>query len=301
MSRSYFTPQAGRAHKAGASEGEVPWGVSSTNAQFRAYEPAEMRNSRSDPAQVKPCLDPAQSIVGAPRRSGLAAKSSAGSGKRGMSDAGSAKTVRSSDQGQQPVQAHGSGGRPSWSNVHQQPIPHRNFVATTSNQEREASALEARQRHFPYRDEFAPRSKRLLYEMALERCSRDSVKSASSMADDLSCFTLPSTAAGSVAASGARSASTPSLARVPTGDSQRLSCNIAKRRRELWLKAPNQCEWDAAWLRNVHANEGPCGLVGANYSGRYHEDTLQRQGERIISVNALLPDGRVDTEARGKS
>merc|ERR1719401_440074 len=118
--------------------------------------------------------------------------------------------------------------------------------------------------------------------MALNRCSRESVKSASSIADDLSCFTLASTAASG------RSASTPSLARVPTGDSQRLTCTLAQRRKELELRAPNQCARDMSWLRKVSSEEGPAGINTANYSGGYHEDTLQKSGVRILNMNTIL-------------
>lgn len=259
---------------------DEPWGVTSSSAQFRAFEPAEMRNCRSGPSHVKTCLQP----VGPPPRRGVAPS-------RVGSEA-SAKTYKSGESANRSLQATGGAGKPVWSMTHQNPMPQKHFVATTANQENEANALAERQRHFPYRDEFAPRSKRLLYEMALQRCSRDDCNSASSMADDLSCFTLASTAASG------RSASTPSLAsRVPTADSQRLTCTVAKRRKELELRAPNQCAHDAAWLRKISEEEGPAGLNTANYSANYHASTLQKSGERILSMTALM-DGRVDHEMR---
>jgi len=257
----------------------------------RAFEPAEMKNCRSGPSHLKPCLEP----VGAVRRNGVpsVAPSRAGSGNRGDTDVASAKTVRSGESGKRSSgwKDFGPKPKPAWALTHQNPMPNKPFVAMTDNQEREANALQERARHFPYRDEFAPRSKRLLYEMALQRCSRDSVKSASSIADDMSCFTLPSTAAGS-AASG-RSSSTPSLGRPPTGDSQRLTVSIAKRRKELETRAPQQNIRDMNWLRQIQEEEGPVGVATANFPGHFHEDTLQRMGERIICVNKIL-DGKQD-------
>lgn len=170
-------------------------------------------------------------------------------------------------------------------------------MGASRNQEHEAAAQAARNTAFPYRDEFAPRSKRLLYEMALQQCSRDSVKSASTVGDDMSAFTLASTSAGS-GASG-RSASTGSLARPPTGDSQRVVGGVARRRKAAQLKAPLQWEPDLAWIQEKYENEGPAGLASGNFSGHFHAPTNKGHGDRMNAVVNLLV-GRVEAgnEAR---
>mmetsp|Transcript_13245 Transcript_13245/g.14390 ORF Transcript_13245/g.14390 Transcript_13245/m.14390 type:complete len:82 (-) Transcript_13245:2-247(-) len=68
------------------------------------------------------------------------------------------------------------------------PIPERPFGGTSHYTQHQAAAQQARHDYFPYRDEFHPRSKRLLYEMALAADDRKSNISE----DTRSCFTLPS-------------------------------------------------------------------------------------------------------------
>lgn len=306
MSRVFITPQAGRPDKGKGAEDE-PWGTTSAGSAFRAFEPAEMRSCRSGPAHLKPCLQPSGAF--APARSQVSSASRSRSNlMETIPEMASAVTVsRASRTVPEMASAvtvsrasRNSGGQPAWAQVHQRPIPARPWgAATTEYRDSQQLAQEARHdHHFPYRDEFAPRSKRLLYEMALERCSRDDVRSASTDADEVSCFTVPSSYASGK--SGRRSASTPSLAssgRLMTGDSRRIVGGLARRRKEAQLRAPMQWEADMDWVAKKCEEEGPAGLSTANVPGHAHGHTCRKISEKM---NGFLEcfDGKPDNVPR---
>merc|ERR1719183_946737 len=98
--------------------------------------------------------------------------------------------------------------------------------------------------------------------MALERCCRDSVASASTDGENMSCFTLPSTKVSGTT----KASSVPSQrSRLLTGDSARIQGGICKRRKEMNTKSPMQWPADAQWLKDVYEKEGPAGLQSTNY------------------------------------
>lgn len=289
MSRVFFTPQAGRADKGNGAE-EEPWGTTSAGSAFRAFEPAEMKSCRSGPAHLKPCLQPSGAFAPARSQASSASRSRA-SHRENFPEMASAVTISRASRN--------SGLQPAWEKVHQRPIPPRAWgAATTEYRDSQRAAQEARHDHFPYRDEFAPRSKRLLYEMALERCSRDDVRSASTEADEVSCFTIPSSYASGK--SGRRSASTPSLAssgRLLTGDSRRIVGGLARRRKEAQLRAPMLWESDADWVTKKCETEGPAGLTTANVPGHAHGHTCRKISEKMNGFVQCF-DGNPDNVPR---
>jgi len=292
--RVFVAPNAGRVSR-NSPQVDEPWGTTS-NSQFRSFEPSEVKNCRSTPAHVKPCLQ--QSIMSG----GRASTGRLHTWNRHASDypdpAPSAVTDRSggaSGSGSQGSYANRGKEPPSWEQVHRRPIQNRPFNATSTSQDAQLHAQEERHGHFPYRDEFAPRSKRLLYEMAAARCSRDSVKSAST-ADGVSCFTLTSSA---VTGTSRRSASTPSLIqrRVPTADSARIPGGIAKRRLQSQLRAPTQWEPDRQWFQEKWDAEGPSGLATGNFHPSMHDDRNRSYAECMNVVSSIV-GGRRDNEPR---
>lgn len=198
------------------------------------------------------------------------------------------------------------GYTPAFEQVHRRPIMERPFGASSTYQEDQRRAQEARQGYFPYRDEFAPRSKRLLYEMALNACSQDGKRSDGGE-DSVSCFTVTdsmvsSKSGASRARSGvSRASSVPSLPaagpRLPTADSQRVPGGIAKRRKELLLRSPEQWEADRVWVAERWEQDGPAGLATANYIAAMYQPTLQKYGERIHQVHHMM-GGRQETVSR---
>jgi len=157
----------------------------------------------------------------------------------------------------------------------------------------------------PYRDSFAPRSQRWLYELAHARSSRDDARS--SAAGSLSCFTVASSAARSRGghSSATHSASEPNiltlpeLSRLPTADSQKLPGGLARRRKEAQLKAPAQWAPDRAWFHERLQEDGPAGMMSANHVASMCSLSLTKHGERINSVNAIL-NGDQETEPRAR-
>lgn len=284
--RVFLAPQAGRQSK-DAQQQDEPWGTTSSQAHFRAFEPAEMRSSRSAPAQRKTCLEPAQ-----PVRHG----SRAGSqhwrtmGKDAYPDPASVVSDLSA--------LNASAEKPRRP-PHGGSMPRRLFDGRTTYQEHQREAQDARHRYdFPYRDEYQPRSKRLLYEMALAGCSRESVRSVST-ADEASCFTLPSTVASGRSKGSRRSSSAASLppSRPPTGASDRLEVGIARRRKEAQLRAPLQWDADMAWLKDTLEREGPAGLTCANFPAAHCANRINAAAERNARLENIL-DGIRDNPPR---
>lgn len=181
-------------------------------------------------------------------------------------------------------------------------MPSRLFDARTTYQEHQKEAQEARHSHyFPYRDEFVPRSKRLLYEMALAGCSRESVRSVSTD-EEASCFTLPSTVAsgkskGSRLSRRSASAASVPPARPPTGASDRLEVGIARRRKEAQLRAPLQWDADMAWLQDKYEKEGPAGLTTANFPHGHCVNGIRAEATRMAKVEHMM-NGIRDNEPR---
>jgi len=306
--RVYVTPQGGRSVR--QPEEDEPWGTSASRSSFRHFEPAEARSCRSEPVHLKPCLEqhPATgSRAAAPPASndwkqGSAVARSAGLSAISVPTGLSAYTVRSgasSGAGPAPGNAH--------EERHQQPMARRPFCATSAYRRDQESAQEARRSHFPYRDEFVPRSKQLLLELALEKCSRESVKSAST-AGSVSCFTVESSAHGGRRQGGSRAlsavASEPSLAsttsRIRTADSRRIPGGVgslARRRKEADLRAPGQWEPDRQWHAEKWETDGPAGLTAGYYGPSRLASTCRNHSEDMNLVEHMVT-GRVDHAAR---
>lgn len=303
MSKCFISPQCGRSGRTGAVVGDdEPWGTTSSSV-MRRYEPAEMRNCRSGPAQLKPAMQPT-SLAKSGGVTGEAQKwrrhiEHYADPAMTASMAASAVTAPSSASGRGGGHSKSTGhfakkSIPAADLVSMRPIPERAYVGlSTDSMEREKAAAIERQRHFPYRDEFLPRSKRLLYEMALNNCSRDSVQSASSVADTASCFTL----ASSKASRTTRSSSATCLSRLPTADSQRIEEGIAKRRHACQLRAPMQWDADAEWVSRKYQEDGPAGLTCANFMPGILAPNAIKYAERISRVNSMIP-GTSDTLPR---
>eukprot|EP00929_Paragymnodinium_shiwhaense_P058639 TRINITY_DN29375_c0_g1_i1.p1 TRINITY_DN29375_c0_g1~~TRINITY_DN29375_c0_g1_i1.p1 ORF type:complete len:298 (+),score=51.69 TRINITY_DN29375_c0_g1_i1:140-1033(+) len=293
MSRSFVNAQAGRAARAPALPSDAePWGTTS-NSVMRAYEPAEMAAAKGVKAGLRTTLQPS-----------MAAKTCK------MPTGPEFKWRRHHEAHQDPgpagVAAMGKLFVPLSEQVAHKPVRWRPYVGlATLKQEDEAEALKNRQRAFPYRDEFHPRSKRLMYEMALEKCCRDSVASASTYRqdDNASCFTLASTRAGGTQVSKAgsqasrlsRTSSEPS--RLPTGGSQRVVGGVAKRRMQCNLRSPMQSADDAIWFMDKFDKEGPAGLTNANCPAWMAAGSLKAEGDRVQAASALLP-GFAETTSR---
>lgn len=193
--------------------------------------------------------------------------------------------------------------------------------------ELQAQEPQPRQGYFPYRDEFAPRSKRLLYELAMARSVAEDARSAASSgataADSASCFTVKSrsSAHGSAAASGvsrgqasaagsslglAATASAPDLlqapqrgprSRLPTADSARVQGGVARRRKEAFFRCPALSAHDQAWFAEKWQSDGPVGLATAGMPPNLHLPSLRSRQESINMVQHLLP-GSNSHEAR---
>ncbi|CAJ1426664.1 unnamed protein product [Effrenium voratum] len=198
-----------------------------------------------------------------------------------------------------PSQASGRKYIPAAELVQMRPIPERNFSGVSHYKQHQAEAQQARHDYFPYRDEFHPRSKRLLYEMAFNKVDRTESE------DSRSCFTLPSTtvshkskSTGSLASEPARSASS---GRLPTADSLRVGGGkpgaLAMRRRQAFLRSPSQSHVDREWYLQVHEKEGPAALGTANYNPRFYNGSMDMYSQAIAGMSALL-DGEREHEPR---
>jgi len=286
-SRVYFAPQVGRQGRTGVKD-EEEWGKTTSQAEFRSYEPAEMRNCRDGPAHTKTCHETSSMRGTAPKK---AASSYNWSRSQEDFPAKSAYTATV----QSMNKSHSSGdyktakkadNKPAWASVADRPIPHRPFDADSTYKLHQEHAQQARHGHFPYRDEFAPRSKRLLYELAHQRISRDSVASGSTC-DSASAFTMASSR-HSVAQSAARSQSEGSLAASShhSASSSRVPGRIARRRYEMQNKSPALWHADRQWLDEKLEKDGMAGLTFANFASGHHKNTFRQDCERC---NAIAP------------
>eukprot|EP00930_Biecheleria_cincta_P062161 TRINITY_DN47663_c0_g1_i1.p1 TRINITY_DN47663_c0_g1~~TRINITY_DN47663_c0_g1_i1.p1 ORF type:complete len:312 (-),score=49.82 TRINITY_DN47663_c0_g1_i1:40-975(-) len=308
--RVFFTPQAGRSDRSRQVD-EEPWGTTSSQSHFKAYEASEARSARSGPSHLKPCLE-------APSKP----DSRLSTGRRSLhiwerhrehyadpSSASQASAVTASQTSAGSKQ--GAGRRsyiPAADLVAMRPIPERPFVGTSHYDETQAEAQQARHDYFPHRDEFHPRSKRLLYEMALDKVVRGNGSEAGSVASGASrsCFTVASTAASgkSAASSMSRSSSVPGLpssssSRLPTGDSLRVSGgaigSLATRRKEAFYRAPAQWAADREWYNEKFKADGPAGLSTANAPAAEYANSLDKYGQVISKVSAMM-EGVAETK-----
>lgn len=168
-------------------------------------------------------------------------------------------------------------GPPAWATTHLNPIPERPFDAMSSYNHQQIEAHLAREGHFPYRDEFAPRSKRLLYELAMNKASCDSVASGSTAT--ASAYTMSSRR--SAPRSVARSQSEGSVASSHhTADTDRVIGGVAKRRAQLQFRSPALCPRDEDWLREKWEKEGPLGLANSNFKPGYHQRSCKMETEQ---------------------
>lgn len=287
MSRCFISPQAGRYGRNGSVVHEdEPWGTTSSRSQFRAFDPAAAQSSRGTPTQVMELVQNK-----GPAAFSASVRSTRQPWSTTSNDAAESAVTASSKSTLRACRAE----RPEWTKADLRPIPERPFLGNSHYREHEEAAQKARHNYFPYRDEFAPRSKRLLYEMALAKCVEDDDKStvAGSQAGSASCFT----AASKARSKASRSASTPALPAVPgtppppTGDSLRLGdslCAVARRRRDAFLKSPSMSHHDAAWYREMLQKEGPAGLCTLNYPSYCHSGSLAGHAEMVSSSHALF-------------
>lgn len=293
--RCYVTAQAGRPPR--AQSDDEPWGTSSSQSHFKAYEPAEARSVRSGPAFVKTCLEAPVFNRPSGLRPALKGSNRIREDVRDTSAASQASAVTAS-QASQKSAGIGAGGQQAvsaWRDVHKRPIPERPFGVTSSYTEHQAEAQQARHDYFPYRDEFHPRSKRLLYELALQKVTGGGAKSVVSD-DSVSCFTATEThVSKQTSASGASGASGMSkISSVPsffTADSRRVGGvgAVAKRRWEAFYRAPAQSDTDRKWIMERWERDGPCGLISGNYVPSMYGDTLDKYGQRVAGAADLLP------------
>lgn len=283
-SRVYFAPQAGRQGKTGVKD-EEEWGKTTNQAEFRGYEPAEMRNCRDGPLHTKTCHETSSRRGTQPKKASptynwyrsqehFPAMSACTASEQSMSRSYSSGNVKDARKAE----------KPSWATVHERPIPHRPFDAESTYKLHQEHAQQARHAHFPYRDEFAPRSKRLLYELAHQRVSRDSVASGST-ADSASAFTMASSR-HSAAQSAARSKSEGSLVASShhTASSSRLPGRIARRRWEAQYRSPALWPPDREWLDEKLAQDGMAGLTFANFPRHHYTNTFRQQVEQRNSI-----------------
>lgn len=314
-SMRYVTPQAGRHTK--KEEPDEPWGTTSSKSQFKAYEAEDARSVRSLPSNVPTCL---QSIPEDKRISTGSRRPPLQTWYRHREEypdyaASHAESAVTETSGKSTGSKYlPNQFRPACEYVHTRPIPERPFCATSAYQEQQVKAQEARHDYFPHRDEFHPRSKRLLYELAMRKYDQGSQRSAVSDDDSLSCFTVASTSVSkksgaSRCSSMSRSSSVPSLpqaysSRLPTADSARVGDggigNVARRRKEALLRSPAQWEADRQWYEQCWEKDGPAGLAPANFQPTFHDQTLEKYGESMMKVSCIL-DGRQDTIPRERS
>lgn len=292
-SRCFVNPQAGRQGKSGVKK-EEEWGTTTSQAEFRGYEPAEMRNARDEPRHAKLC-----------HQTGLLDRKDRGTLPKGkesrsynwmrMKEAFPDHSAYTATEQSLPAISKaqdvratlpGTRGAPAWALTHMNPIPERGFHATSSYTQHQLEAQQARHNHFPYRDEFAPRSKRLLYEMAHQRVSRDSVASGSTAT--ASAYTM-SSRHSAARSSVARSQSEGSIASSHyTADTDRVIGGVAKRRAQALYRSPALCERDADWFREKWEKEGPLGLTTGNYKPGFHQQSCKMDVEKTIAMKPLL-------------
>jgi len=320
MSRVFVSAGAGRErHTRGSTtEEEIPWGVSASQSHYKGFEASEAQGLRGQQAtsanqwaspETAASTRRAHSQIGSAHsrslpdlRQTLPDLRAPGSAVGGASVAsGRASRVSGASGKASSVKAASRVWTPSGRN---QPMPENPFYESTHMQDHQAMAEQSRAtfQGFPYRDEYAPRSKRLLYEMALAKQVEEDTKSEVSGAASMSCFTVASSrgARGSVAASsrGGGLASVPE-GRLHTADSQRVPGGIAKRRLQAFYKAPAQWEADHQWVLEKLEKDGPAGLAYNNYKPSMCMPTFKNDREHMRVVHALM-GGRNETAARAK-
>lgn len=297
MSRSFVSAQAGRQGKSGVKK-EDEWGTTTSQAEFRGYEAAEMRNARAPAAHAKTCMQTSSDRGTQPK--GKQAPNYNWNKQQESFPDYSAYTA--TEQSMPRLKSQGSkeptkGNKPAWALTHLNPIPERKFDATSSYKEHQVQAQQARHGHFPYRDEFAPRSKRLLYELAHHKFSAESVASGST--DSASAFTMSSRP--SVARSG-RSNSEGSLASSHhTADTNRVVGGVAKRRREMMFKSPSLWPPDQEWVMEKLEKEGPQGITFGNFKPSFYHRSCVADIEQTLAMRDLLVKGRQDCEVRASA
>merc|ERR1711924_219756 len=161
---------------------------------------------------------------------------------------------------------------------------------STLKQEDEAAAAKGRRHFNPYNDETIPRQHRIHYDMSMEKCCRDSVRSASSIADTNSAVGSCFTVATSQASRTSKASSTSSLPRVMTGDSKRIQHHggIAGRRKECTFRSPGIWPADFEWYKEKLRTDGPAGLMGQNTPVCMLGDSMSAYGDREINSAGVL-------------
>lgn len=300
MSRVYVAPLAGRAARSQLEDCD-PWSTTS-RSQLRNFDSTESQNCRSHPVHLRPCLESATDpYLAGKEPSVVLSRSRQIFSGRSRSAGSSAVTVPRS-----ACSRESQASRRSTVVERMPPLPEKKlFTSVSTYTHDQARAQEARRDHFPYRDEFAPRSKRLLYEMALAKVNADDARSATTAADSVdsvSCFTVGSSAlTGRSSINGRLSSSAPNILTLPsdaggspsrsqlrTGDSRRVPGGVARRRKELNLRAPTQWDPDSAWVSEKWQTDGPAGLASANCGPRIGDPTLRSYGESINVVHDML-------------
>eukprot|EP00434_Breviolum_minutum_P036381 symbB.v1.2.032233.t1/scaffold3840.1/size49441/1 len=260
--------------------------TTSNQSHFKAYEASDARNARSHPSQVRPCQEQHRLDLGPLQ---IWERHREDYPVLGM-----------------PSEASASGRKyiPAAELVHMRPIPERPFGGVSHYTQHQAAAQQARHDYFPYRDEFHPRSKRLLYEMALNSVDD---RTCAASEDTFSCFTLPSTTKSQKSSTEKSIASAPrslSSSRLPTGDSLRVGNGkpgaLAHRRAQAFFRSPSQSHVDREWYVNMNEKEGPAAIYTTNYRPRFYNGTLDTYGQALAEMSALL-DGERETQPRERT
>mmetsp|Transcript_55059 Transcript_55059/g.131203 ORF Transcript_55059/g.131203 Transcript_55059/m.131203 type:complete len:337 (+) Transcript_55059:79-1089(+) len=321
--RVYVGPLAGRAAKQAAlpKDDDDPW-RSVSQAQYRQYEPAEVRNARPEGTAMKPkqrlankAMRQAALIASAggtdvqeASERGSVARSLSGPSAFTISDEGSrarsstaASSTRHAPKSILSQNARTNMERPDGDEKRDPKLASANAKATwippkpmplqsTTNEE-QAKAQRDRHKFYPGRNESLPRSKRLPYELHLHGCSRESVRSASTI-DTASAFTVGSEAASGLSRGSRQSHESSHAAsaasRPLTADSGRIEVGIAKRRSQAALKAPAQWEPDRIWLHQALEKEGPAGLVYSNAAPSMTALTMSKYNDHLRGMSHLL-------------
>lgn len=270
-----------------------PWGTTAAKAQFKAYNSQEMRNSRSQPTLVKTCLE-------LPAEKGPTPLYVWNRNRDEFPDRMAQTSItfgKAARVGKTPGPGGGGELEPAWAKTHLHPIKEMPFVSASHYTEHEAAAQQARHEFFPHRDEFAPRSKRLLYELALAHYAtmqQRNQEGGGDVDDKGSCFTITDscattkTGASRSATHVSRASSLPSISsRLPTADSLRVPGGVAKRRREAFFRAPGVWEPDARWLAEKMEKDGPAGLANSNLAPTLHAPTFDKYKERMNQVSSI--------------
>jgi hypothetical protein len=297
MSRVFVNAQAGREGKSGVKK-EDEWGTTTSQAEFRGYEPAEMRNARDGPRHTKTALEGHHAS-----HRGTQPKAKGGTYnwhrfQESFPDHSASAYTATEQSGSLPKLSATQGSRPKWADTHNNPIPHHSFDHVTHYSQHQLESQQARQAQFPYRDEFAPRSKRLLYEMAHQRVSRDSVASGSTVS--ASAFTMSSKARSGVSGA-SRSNSEGSLAASShhTADSCRVVGGVARRRAQAQFRSPSLNIRDQHWLQEKWEKEGAAGLALGNFNKGFYGSSCRKSVDQLNSMKPLL-GGYHEHEVVGK-